>query len=169
MLAPLLACPLVFGDPSVIEANEADREAVLNFVLDLGSTVVIDHSGGWSAPKPVAFRGIDLIDTATIAGAEVAHVFFDAEAEEVPCESGAYELQVDDAMGEDARIVSIVDGILLLEVDGELRYLAQKDASIPRWRVTWSSRYSMAPYLPKAAATVRPANRRHSPPRAKKR
>ncbi len=147
MLPLLLVCPLVFGDDGARAANELERKSVLNFVLEGGSTVVIDHSGDWTTPTPVSIRNVELVDTSTDAHGGVARVAFDADAEDVDCESGLYPLEVDDSMGDDGRILAIFDGVVLLELDGVLRYLAAPDARVPRWRVTWSSRYSMTPYL----------------------
>lgn len=140
-------CPAVFGDEEDVEANEEYRMASLNFVWGEAPQVVIDHSSDWDEPQLTAIRSMELIETST-EGQE-AFVSLDADAEGIDCESGVYALAVDDAVGEEGLVLAILGDALLLELDGHLSYLLEEGESAPEWRVTWSSSYSMTPYLSK--------------------
>lgn len=160
-------CPVVFGDDEDVAANQEYRTASLNFIWDGEPQVVIDHSSDWDTPVLTAIRHMELIETST-EGAE-AFISFDAEAEGIDCESGVYALAVDDAIGEDGLVLAVLGHILLLEMDGELQYLLEDGAMTPDWRVTWSSSYSMTPYLSKKGTRLRKRRARRKARRRRRR
>jgi hypothetical protein len=144
-------CAEVFGDESAVSENRELRERRLNFIIDSGEDVLLDHSHRWADPKPVEIRSLEVIETST--DASTAWVEFYPSQEQIECEDGVYALSVDDSLGPDGRVLAVLRDALLIELDGELWYALPEDGVAPDFRLAWSSRF----VLPRTTKLSRPA------------
>ncbi len=143
------ACPSLFGDPSARERNRRQRAGQLVAIEPGEHAINLIHSGSWRKPTPIRFKGLKLVST---AGAGRQRPSALVEVDELPatvrCAPGLYELHSDDSLGGSSRVLAILEDVLLLEVDGQLRYLAPQrfDASAtkPAFRMIWRSTWTLA-------------------------
>lgn len=135
-------CDRLFGNEEDREVNEASREQQLILVEDGPSYIDVVQTGGWTEPAEIAFRGLSLKDTVLEGQQPLAVIEVDEELGF--CEVGEYEVQVDDAVGANGRILAILPGLLLLEYGDELRYVrAQSYRGRPTFKVSWRSPFSV--------------------------
>jgi hypothetical protein len=138
---PARECAEVFGDQRAVRTNRRAREARLNFVIDLDTHVVVDHSYVWSEPKETEIRNLALVETST--DGSTALVFFAAGEEGIECADGFYRIAVDDSLGPDGQILAVLRRGLLIELDGRLIHLSFDGDASPEFRVAWSSRFGI--------------------------
>jgi hypothetical protein len=143
------ACPLLFGDPAARERNRRQRAHRLDAVEPGEHAINLIYSGSWRKPTPIRFKGLKLVST---AGAGLQQPSALVEVGELPaavdCRPGIYELHTDDSLGGSSRVLAILEDVLLLEVDGQLRYLAPQrfdaTATKPAFRMIWRSTWTLA-------------------------
>jgi hypothetical protein len=151
-------CREVFGDVHTTRENQSERESRLNFVIDSGTDVVVDHSYSWTAPNEAEFRSLELIETST--DASTAYVSLLASQEDIECDDGVYLVSVDDSLGPGGRVLAVLQRSMLIEMDGRLCYLVPEGETAPRFRVTWSSPFGVRPSRP-PARPAKPGRRRN--------
>jgi hypothetical protein len=147
------ACPDLFGDPETRAENRRERRALLELVDVSPHAITIVHSGHWRAPEPIEFAGIELV---TSKRRRRAIVELGEELAAFGCPLGQYALRVDDTIGGSARVVSILDELVLVEHEGELRYLDLPGATTPYFSMVWASDFSMTPYLHRKPSALSP-------------
>jgi hypothetical protein len=132
-------CAEVFGDEADVGANRRARESRLNFVIDSGAQVVVDHSFAWSEPTETEIRSLSLVETSTAT----ALVYFTASEEEIDCPDAFYRISPDDSLGPEGRIVAVLRRGLLIELGEDLYHLPSDGEASPDFRLTWSSRFGI--------------------------
>lgn len=150
-------CAALFGDENSVEENRAYREAHLNFVLDGDPYVTLVQFHDWDEPARTKLEGIELLDS-TSAGARI-EVRLGAES----CPDGTYLLSVDDAIGENLRVLALLESAVLIDHEGELVYVAVDGQGPIEWEMVWSSRYYLRPSAPKGRASRAKSRARRKP------
>ncbi|MFH1811608.1 MAG: hypothetical protein ABIJ09_22905 [Pseudomonadota bacterium] len=137
---PAAHCSAVFGEEHDRGVNRTYRRQVIEGIEVGEYCIDLLHSTDWYQPAPILYRSLSLLET-RVDGAcpAVALVQLDSDVVDVDCPSGVYALHVDDDLGASARILAILDGVLLIESDDELRYMKTTDVERPVWRLTWQS------------------------------
>ena len=134
---PGASCPALFGDERVWATNGASRRAALESVYEGTNTIWLTERGDWTNPTRASLRGIDLVETGVAPGCEPVAVLR-VDARVAPgCEPGPYVVRVDDSLGSEGRVLGITAGVLLLEIDGVLRYTTADGGADPVWRMVW--------------------------------
>jgi hypothetical protein len=139
-ILPARECAEIFGSEDEVLENRALRESRLNFVIDSGAHVAVDHSYVWSEPVQIEIRGLELIDTSSKSTALVS---FLPSREDIDCDDSLYSLSVDDSLGPDGRVLSVLEHGLLIEIDGRLCYLLAEDRDPIDFRISWTSRFGV--------------------------
>jgi len=156
---PAEACPEVFGTTQVHESNEADRQRKLDELDQAAHTIDLVHTGAWEEPERIRYRGLELVGTRLNEDEEpVALVRVDPEEGELECRPGLYRLEVDDSIGADAAVLAVLDDVLLVEADGDLRFLKTEQAEQPVFRMIWRSEWKLL-RLPGERISTRRARR----------
>ncbi|MBN2496340.1 MAG: hypothetical protein JXR96_17230 [Deltaproteobacteria bacterium] len=136
-------CPALLGDEQSRQENRAFRTSLLSAVSISDHAIGIVHRGDWDTPRRIRFQGLRLVETRS-RGEEALGVVELSEEGCVPgCARGAYALRADDALGPQGRVLAVLDGVVLLEHDGELRYLLAAGSPEPVWRMIWRSSWTM--------------------------
>lgn len=171
VLPPILAsahsasdCEALLGDAQARTGNAQRREATLEEVDRGPHAIDIVHSGDWVEPRPIDFRELEDLQTVVVDEcAPLAFADLTIERLRLDCPAGPYRLEVDDSLGPTTRIVAILDQIVLVEHNDELRYLATEDAAEPVWRMIWHPPWkfygSFGTSGPAPAQPARPARR----------
>lgn len=139
-LLPAQDCPDIFGDEARQSKNKSHREEVLEDVVDGEYCIDITYNSDWlENPQKLSFGDLCLLDTWIETGfPPFALIEFSPQTHSIDCPPGRYVLTADDAVGEEAQVLAILDGLLLLEYQGKLRYLKTEDSSDPEcWRLIW--------------------------------
>jgi len=172
---PSSACPRLFGtDPDRDENLERLDE------LDIRAwkgrhCITLVHSGALKQPRPVHFTGIELLATTLDQdGFGVALFRLDDEIEAVDCEPGLYAVEPGDCLGEDTRVLVVLDDLVLVEHDQRLSYLVSKDGPYgpgrpPVFRMVWDSPWSMPRLQPAGSSSSSAAARRRARSRIQRR
>ena len=147
-------CAAVFGDEETVAENETVREERLNFIVDSGAHVVVDHSYSWSEPESAEIRSFELVDTSTGGALAV----FGAGDEGFDCADGVYLLSADDSLGPDGRIIAVLQQALLIELEDELFFIVPEGDDPPDFVVAWSSRFGVP--RPRTVSPARPVRQR---------
>ncbi|MEQ8276003.1 MAG: hypothetical protein RMA76_38615 [Deltaproteobacteria bacterium] len=137
---PTAHCEAVFGDESDHEENQRMREQRIESVMQVGDHADILYFEDVEEPSLMSIKGMTLVSSSIDDG--VAEVRIESESG-LPCEAGAYTLTTDQSIGRDAHVVAVLDDAVLLEFDGELRYLLVDGARVD-WNLIWRSRFSIA-------------------------
>ncbi len=142
-------CPLLFGSPASIERNKKARTAHLEAVAAGEHMINLTHTGPWQKPTIMRLQGVELVATAGVDGDDPSAL---VEVGELPagigCEPGLYELKVDNSIGGQAHILAIVEGAVLLEYSGDLRFIQTREAAMPMFRMIWRSTWTIAGAAP---------------------
>jgi hypothetical protein len=144
------ACPQVFGGSMLHAQNSERRRSLLYSVESSARSIFIVHSGAWKDPRPLAVAGIRLLETRSAARTPNAVV--ELEADLFGCKRGRYAVQRDDAIGAGAYVLAVLDGALLIEYLGELRFIHVDGVDPGPFSRAWRSRWPMNPYLSRGAA-----------------
>ncbi len=148
----------LFGTDDDRATNASTREYQLRMVRPGTHYIDIVQTGSWGEPTEVSFMGFELLDTSVDSDGEPYATVTIDDALGV-CEPGEYELVVDDDLGPHARVLAVFDGIVLLELHGDLRYLrADFVRKRPVFKMSWQSSYSMP--APSSGASKSKAKRR---------
>ncbi len=162
------ACPLLFGDPTARERNRRQRASRLDAIEPGEHAFNLIYSGSWRKPTPIRFKGLKLVSTAG-AGLQrpSALVEVDALPAAMGCAPGRYALHTDDSVGGGARVLAILEDVLLLEVDDQLRYLAVERFAAepiePAFRMIWKSSWTLAGVAAGGSSSTTPASSRARP------
>lgn len=106
-----------------------------------GDVVEITHGNRWRRPFYLELDGVTLLDTEVddrgryTALLEVTNDKID----DVECTDGVYRVDVDAALGKQARVIGVLDGVMLVEYEGDLAYLMTAEAEAPVWQMVWRS------------------------------
>ena len=157
-------CSALFGDPATVAENRAYREANLNFVMDGEQSVTVVQFHDWNEPVRTRLEGIELLASSS-EGARI-NVRLGSET----CPDGTYVLSVDDAIGDNLRVLALLEDAVLIDHEGSLRYVAVNRQRAIDWEMVWSSRYYMRPAASKGGTSSRPKSRARpkAKPKAKK-
>lgn len=132
------ACPEVFGGDTARARNALLRELSFELLESSDGHIAIVHSGEWSAPTPLRFDGVELVDVDTRAQSATLRVDLANVC------TGTYRVARDDDIGASARIIAVAEDALVVVHRGVLRYLA-REGSTPDIELVWSSGWSMTP------------------------
>jgi len=161
------SCPRLFGDAATRAESRARRHGRLVWVLDDGEDVFVVHSTDWVPPVPIRFAGLTLLD----AGPTSARIRVDEALSSPGCPAGTYVLEPDASVGPRARVLAVLDGLLLLEVKEQLRVLVAEGRPARGWRLVWRSDWHVRRPSRTTSSTTstirRPSARRkkkHPPP-----
>lgn len=163
------ACPALFGDGTVRRENRDHRRRDLHWVHQEPDGITVAHSSDdWRAPVELAIKGLALVETAAEvkAGRKGRHAVLEVSpriASVVGCPAGRYRLTLDDGITPASRVLAVLHGLLLLEHDGRLAFLAAPGVSRPRWLMAWRVRASLRPPrsgVARVAPPSRPPQRR---------
>lgn len=154
-------CPALFGTALEHDLNERSRLRRLSLLQAGPEYIDVVQTGGWERPKPVGVAGIELLGTGRSEDGEPVAVFRVHE-ELGLCEAGEYEVEVDAALGEGARVLGILPNLVLLEVDGALAYMraAGSKGRPPLFKVSWQSKFAMPAKAPTRTGRARARARR---------
>src|SRR5688572_29573496 len=152
-------CDEVFGDELATLENHAARESRLNFIIDSDTDVVVDHSYSWKIATQAEIGSLELVETST--DGSTAYISFLASHEGIDCDDGVYAISVDDSIGPDGRVLAVLRRALLIEMDGRLCYLVPEGGELPRFRITWSSRFGMRRPSRTQPLSTKPGRRRN--------
>lgn len=157
------SCDALTGGKATRAANESYRKRHVHRVLLEGNNVFIDHSSpSWEGPPiELVLDGLELDDVEQ--GWERASITLSADlARRLGCPAGKYGVQMDDALGNGVRILFVLDGILLVEAAGKLRYVAAAGVTPPTWLLAWR-----LPGVTVKRAVGGQRGRKRAPPRRK--
>jgi hypothetical protein len=134
-------CPRLFGDAARRRLHREQRTAALIAVERRRDVVEITHAMQWDRPFYLELAGVELVATEIGEdGRWTALLSIDEQAAaDVGCTSGRYRVAADAALGKQARVVAVVDDIVLVEFEGNLAYLLAPEARIPVWQMVWRS------------------------------
>jgi hypothetical protein len=153
------ACEALFGDADEREANRRRRAELLERVTTESFAWGIVHRGDWAEPEELRFDALTLVEA---SGGDdcvpVAVVALGPEERSGGCEAGRYAIETDDSLGSDARVLAIVDGVVLLEREGRLVFLRSEAAPEPVWRMIWHPTWKL--HRPYSRVPPRPTRRR---------
>lgn len=142
-------CPLLFGTPASIERNKQARTKHLEEVASGEHMINLTHTGPWQKPTIMRLQGVELMATAGVDGDDPSAL---VEVGELPagmgCQPGLYELKVDNSIGGQAHILAIVEGAVLLEYNGDLKFIQTRQAPTPVFRMIWRSTWTIAGAAP---------------------
>lgn len=106
-----------------------------------GHVVEITHGNRWRRPFYLELEGVELLETELddrgryTALLEVSNDKID----DVECADGVYRVDADAALGKQARVIDVLDGVMLVEYEGDLAYLMTAEAEAPTWQMVWRS------------------------------
>jgi hypothetical protein len=142
------ACSELFGDSVDHEENREQRESLLARVSVGRYCITVIHSTDWKVARRIHFAELELEDTEVPEEGEPVAFFELLEAPEgTGCDTTTYALQVDDSIGADARILAILEDVVLIELDERLAFILPEGSESPAWRMVWKSPWVM-PRLP---------------------
>lgn len=130
-------CSEVFGDPELRSVRAELRAQLVDLIVTEDGEVMLAHSQGWDEPVALRLRGLRLLSV------DVPHQQAIVELELPPVCVGLYRVKVDDELGRDAPILAVVGDAVVLELDGQLRYVQRDHAPRPPevlWRSQWTMR-----------------------------
>ncbi len=139
-------CALFVENAHSTERATRTRET-LSYVDPFETYILVGHSGQWSTPEEVRFRGLDVLNTRTSTTTS-SHFDIALNAElgqSAKCPEGRYRLSTDSSFGPRGQIIKVLDGVVLLEYEGQLRYLrTQNLKKQPVWAMVWVSPWSLS-------------------------
>jgi len=136
-------CDRLFGTQEAREDNRQAREGRLVLVEDGPSYIDVVQTGGWSEPTEIAYRGLELRETTTGEDGQPLAVM-EVDASLGFCEPGEYEVEVDDSLGDQGRILAILPGLMVVEHGDRLRYVRSETyRGRPAFKVSWRSPFSV--------------------------
>lgn len=151
---PSSACSQLFGEEDEHEQNMRHRKKLLISVREGEYCIEVLHSADWEAPEEIDYIGLELIETIVDEESEpqaLVQVF--NEIDDLECDPGIYVVGVDDSIGEEARVLAILQDFVLIEEKGELKFLKTDDSVKPVWRMIWKSSWKL-PKTPDASRSV---------------
>jgi len=158
------ACRAVFGGAGIQAKNRARREGDVLWLHDDGQDVFVVHSADWTGPAPIRFGGLRLVSA--IPG--TARFLLTDEAAPPGCPAGIYELGPDASIGPVIRILSVLDGVVLLASGDDLRLLSTKGSAPRTWRLVWRSDFQVARQITYSTSSASKSKRSSSRRRKKK-
>jgi hypothetical protein len=136
-------CDRLFGTEADREVNEAARKRRLVLIEDGPSYIDVVQTGGWREPREIAYRGLTLKET-LVDEEDADLAVIEVEPTLGFCEPGEYEVEVDDSIGAEGRVLAILPGIVVVQHAEELRYLrSQTYRGRPTFKVSWRSPFSI--------------------------
>jgi hypothetical protein len=157
---PSSTCSQLFGDEEEREQNMEHRKKLLMSVRVGDYCIEVLHSADWEAPEEIEYIGLELIETIIDEESEPqALVQVSDEIDELECDPGTYIVEVDDSIGEEARILAILQDFVLIEENDELKFLKTEEAGSPVWRMIWKSSWKLLK-TPDSSRKVRSPSRR---------
>jgi len=137
-------CDRLFGTGEDQEANQALRRRKLVLVEEGPSYIDVVQTGGWDEPEEVAYRGLTLVETVDDPETREPLAVFAVDETLGFCEAGEYEVEIDDSLGAEGRILAILPDLVLVAQGDELRYVRSKDyRGRPTFKVSWRSPFSI--------------------------
>lgn len=156
---PASLCPLLFGGQTSLERNRAQRQELLLQLAAGEHMVNLTHAGTWRPPTRIRYQGLELMATASADPAETrALIEVRQLSAGLACEPGLYELKVDHSLGGQAHVLAILDNVVLLEHEGQLRFWKIARTESPEFRMIWRSTWTLAGNEPAGAAGVQAGN-----------
>lgn len=149
-------CPQIFGREREHEANQRRRVQTLHGFEPRPFAVDVVYSPPWHDPVPTQLRGVELVETDTDTCGPMAVLSLDAGVFGSDC-GGRFAVRVDDNIGEALHVLAIADGLVLLEADGELRYLTTNTDAHTVFRMYWRAPFRLPAARSKAVVTSTPA------------
>ena len=141
---PASTCPQLFGGLKAHQHNAQVRRQRLDAVDPGAFSINLTHTTDWEPPDRIRYKGLRLLETAQSGDRDrVALVRLEPALAELGCEPGVYRVGVDDSIGPAARVLAVLDDVLLLETGGDLRYLRTQGAERPVFRMIWRSPWKM--------------------------
>jgi hypothetical protein len=133
---PAEECPALFGGNGV-RAENAKRRGQLYWVdQEAGGVTIAHRSDDWDEPVRFEIRGIQL---SSARGGSAVVELSPAGAAALGCRPGRYGVGVDQNLTRTARVLAVLDGVVLVERGRRLAYLLAAGARPPRWLVAWSA------------------------------
>jgi hypothetical protein len=157
---PPAACQWFFGNGRSHELNRERRLHLLEAVERSDTDFWVLQRGDWTLPEPATVEYLTVVKTySPSSAAPMAAVRLDVPGHVSSCKAGWYLIQADDNLGPDTRVLAILDGVVLIEWLGQLRYLSTPDAAPPEWRMAWEAPFTVAHPETSSSAGSRPSVR----------
>jgi hypothetical protein len=135
---PASDCELLFGTDADRRRNAAHRASTLEEVEVREYTIDVTHSTSWAEPRPMDLQELTLVGTLVRRGCASLAIFeLELDPARSQCPGGLYLVNVDDSIGAACPVLAIAENIVLVERDGELRYMSTQEANEPVWRMVW--------------------------------
>jgi hypothetical protein len=129
------ACPALFGDQQVRSHNSARRAHTLDWVDEDEDGVTVAHTNGrWKEPVRLRVRGVQLV---SLRSKRAVVQISPTLAAAAGCQPGNYEVQVDDALTANTRVLAVLNSSVLVEHRGRLGFIAIRGTDSPRWLLAW--------------------------------
>ena len=158
------ACPRLFGDEETREENRELREECLGKVRCCEFTIDLVHNCDFEEPEQTSYTGLELIGTIVEKDEQAVALFRIEEGfENLDCPSGTYALRVDDSIGEQCAILAILPDTVLIDEDGQLKFLLVEEAKEPVWRLIWRSGWKVLKMPSSSGSSGRRRRRRRTP------
>jgi len=166
---PSSACSQLFGDEEEREQNMKHRKKLLMSVREGEYCIEVLHSTDWETPEEIEYIGLELVETVIDEESEPhALVYVSEEIDELGCDPGNYVVEVDDSIGEEARVLAILQDLVLIEENEDLKFLKTEEAGNPVWRMIWKSSWKLLKTPDSSRKAHHPSRRRRKhtrPPR----
>jgi len=166
---PSSACSQLFGEEDEHKQNMKHRKKLLISVQEGEYCIEVLHSADWDTPKEVAYVGLELVETIVDEkSGPQALIQVSGEIDELECDPGTYIVEVDDSIGDDTRVLAILEDFVLLEENDELKFLKTEGTSSPVWRMIWKSSWKLLKSRDSSRSVHQSSHRRKShtkPPR----
>lgn len=165
-------CSVLFGNQQARERNRSLRHNNLVSIRRYKHATVIVHHTNWKEPKYLKYSGISLADIKhdKYDDKPVAYIEVTDQLDQFDCDPGLYTIRVDDCIGGKAKVLAILDDMILLEMENNLRYLTNNpNIGKPLWQMVWASRWKIVKTQESSNTSYSrppsPSPRRHTPPR----
>lgn len=135
-------CPALFQEADERRENAEERRAVLEYVQGSPEAIVVVHSADWDDAQRISIDGLTLAATELRPEGWVAIFELGEALERTGCALGRYVLHVDDGIAKDTHVLAILDDVVLVEHEGELRFITTR-GSTPRISLVWSSPWAI--------------------------
>ena len=141
---PSRKCPGLFGDQSDHDENRSSRLDSLESVALTEYSIELVHMVDWETPEKVSLAGLVLKET-SVDENDVPFAVLELEdsLDGIDCKPGLYIIRVDDSIGEDVRVLAIIEKSVLVEHGDDLAYLGIEGTQDPVWRLIWRSSWKM--------------------------
>jgi len=138
-------CPALFGPNADAPQPAPARSRLLHKIVQRpDGSVTLLHSGPWRDAARLRLRGVELTCTRSAPTGEAEAILRVTErAAPGDCRPALYPLAAGDALSRKGRVLTVLDGALLLDWGGKLRHIGTKGAPPRPWKVVWRSTFKL--------------------------